>query len=326
MPFNLRVVFTGVCALVRNEDETKRGSMCIVLPDGRSRLPFRRGESIDGQPLKRHRGFMQFKINQLAALVPNNPLPSDADGIWYLDRHRVTFHTVPADRRRDSLPLVDAGTNRIAKLDWIVPDHSDVDPHILSEYPPDTVLAQILLHEGILSNNTATVKWVFPPTLSGRVLNPALSHEIILNVPDLDRVDVIATPFDKGQPARWTFDRSQDRDVTITFANLCDNNPLRWETEEVERSVDDDFRWYYRLLSGSAQEGLSQQLRGLPFPVPQPVPRALEESNGQAINCIPAQVANARFDLDRFLPSGPVLTSSSGFELQTLRGEQRRAR
>ncbi|HEV2843378.1 MAG TPA: hypothetical protein VG477_00915, partial [Thermoanaerobaculia bacterium] len=243
-----------------------------------------------------------------------------------LDRHRITFYAVPADHRREPFPLVDTGINRIAKLDWIVPNHSDVDPGVLSEHPPETVLAQILLHEGILSHNPDTVRWVFPPTLSGRVLDPALSHEIILKIPDLEQVDVIATPFDGGPSVRWTFDRTQNEDMSITFANLCDNNPLRWETEEVERTVDEDFRWYYRLLSDSAQEALSQELKGLPFPVPQPIPGAVRSRNGQAINCIPAQVASARFDLDRSLPSGPVLKSSSAFEPQTLRREQRRPR
>jgi len=326
MPFSLRVVFTGVCALVRNSDESKRGRMCIILPDGRGSNVLRLGESLDGQPLKRHRGFLQFKVNQLAAVEPNSLLPNDADAIWYLDRHRVTFQAVPVDRRREPFPLVDTGINRIAKLEMIVPKHSEVDPEILGEYPPKTVLAQILLHEGILSHNPNTIQWVFPPTLAGRVLNPALSHEVILNLPDLEQVDVIATPFDGGEPVRWSFDRSQNGEVTITIANLCDDNPLRWETTGNERSVDNDFRWYYRLLSEEAQKDLQEQMRGFPFPVPLPILDELESGNGQAINCIPAQGANAYFDLDRFLPDGPVLRSSQRFPAQSSRAEEKRSR
>lgn len=326
MAFKLRIVFTGLCAFVRNTDETKRARMCIVLPDGRGREVTRFRESADSQPLRRHFGFLQFKIHQLAALADSQEfLSKDTDAIWYLDHHRVTFLTTPADRRRQPFPFVDTGINRIAKLDMIVPKHSEIDPQALEDHPPATILAQVLLHEGVLSHNPLVHQWVFPPTLAGRVLNPFLSHEVILEVPDLEQVDVIATPFNGGEPARWSFFGRDNEDVTLTLANLCDDNPLRWETNGT-RVVDDDFRWYYRLLSAEAQQDLSAQLRGLPFPVPYPIPEEIEEPNGQAINCIPAQMTSAAFNLDRHLPSGLVVQPQRQPLSQSVRNETRRAK
>jgi len=308
MSFNLRIVFTGVCAFVRNADESKKAKMCVVLPNGTGRKLLREEESADGKSLRRHRGFLQFKVSQLGALASNQePLPPDADAIWYLDRHRLTFLTSPTDRKREPFPLVDTGISSIAKLDLIVPKFSELDRAALGENPPNTVLAQVLLYEGVLTTNPQLRQWVFPPTLSGRVLNPNLSHEVILSIPGLDQVDVIASPFD-GRPAtRWAIAGPDGSEVTITIANLCDDNPLRWETDERDRNPDEDFRWYYRLLAPAAQQDLSSDMRGLPFPVPQPIPD--NGGNAQGMNCIPMQTKASEFDLDRYLPTGFVLTA-----------------
>ncbi len=306
MPFDLRVVFTGVCAFVRNADNTKKTKACVVLPDGRDTKLFKEEESADGRPLRRHRGFLQFKASHFTALAGNqDPLFPDADVIWYLDRHRLTFLTMPADRKRKPVSFTEVGTNRIANLDMIVPKFSELDPDALGEQPPATVLAQVLLYEGSLSTNQDFRRWVFPPTLAGRVLNPALSHEVILTIPGLDQVDVIASPFEEGRPAtRWSLTGPDKSEVTITVANLCDDNPLRWETAERDRNPDEDFRWYYRLLAPGAQTDLNNDLRGLPFPVPQPLPET--DGNAQGMNCIPLQAKDSEFNLDRHLPAGLV--------------------
>src|SRR4051812_39962699 len=168
MSFNLRIVFTGVCAFVRNADESKKAKMCVVLPNGTGRKLLREEESADGKSLRRHRGFLQFKVSQLGALASNQePLPPDADAIWYLDRHRLTFLTSPTDRKREPFPLVDTGISNIAKLDLIVPKFSQPDPAVLGENPQTRSLPR-----------SSCTKGSSPPTLSSdngcsRRLSPA---------------------------------------------------------------------------------------------------------------------------------------------------------
>lgn len=195
----------------------------------------------------------------------------------------------------------------------MVPGFSTPDPDILQPVPPRTVLAQILLHVGQLTPNLDPERvgsWAFPRTFSLPSFGGALTSEIFLDIPDLAKAELVATPFDGGAETRWCLESVAGENVVVTFANLCDQNPLRWDVINERIEPDDDFRWYYTLLSSSAQSNLLTQLGGLTFPIPLP---SLTRRNGEGRNCFPITTSAVSYNQDSLLPGrsavrGAVLT------------------
>ncbi|HEX3526768.1 MAG TPA: hypothetical protein VH988_06855 [Thermoanaerobaculia bacterium] len=291
MPFHLRLAFTGICAFIPNKlsPEEEKTRMCVVLPDGRSDKAIGKfGE--DGMPLRRHKGFIQMKARQLAAIPPQIAagMPDDAELICYLDRHRVTFGCT-ADEQESKLDSLMGSPDSLAPLESLVPQFSALDPEIISPNPPAKVLAQVFLSQGFLRGlpKEQRARWVFPSLLTAnRPSTKILSHEISLEVPYLEKFSIATTRFGELKPEFcWELVSRDGEDVTVTIANLCDENPLRWKTLDAEQKPDEDFRWYYTLLTVTDQRALFQSLGGLPFPIPLP---SLSQPNGQGANCVPA--------------------------------------
>jgi hypothetical protein len=299
MAFKLRMAFTGLCAFVPNEREDAEVKMCVVLPDGNTNVP-RVGP--DNSSLKRHRGFIQLKVGQIAG-IPTPLRSTDADVITYLDRHRITLNCTPAGKRK--FPgFYKSSLNQVANLAEMIPGFATPDPAIASDVPPRTVLAQVLLHVGQLLPNLDPLKlgrWVFPRSVAYPGFRGELTSEVALEIEDLEEVELIATSFDDtSKQTTWALKANDGETVEIVIANLCDENPLRWDVARRPRIVpDEDFRWYYTLLPNSLQSRLLGQLSGHPFPIPTP---SLEQPNGIGRNCVPGTTAAIRYDLDSHLP------------------------
>jgi len=290
MSFNARVVFTGICAFVPNSlpKEESGVRICVVLPDGRSRK-LNAKQGFDGTNLRRHRGFLQFKARQLvAAIDPETAktIPDDANVIWYLDRHRVSF-AYDQNANEPELPFLNGQVpNSLAKMGEMLPRYATVDADVVGEDRWQKTVGQIVLQRGVLRVANPGAQWVFPNVLTTEVIEQNLANEIHLEMSYLDGISIVATRYGQTEPdVRWVLQSVKGEDVEITVANLCDENPLRWETEVEELSPEDDFRWYYTLLSENTQQELFQKLKGLRFPIPlRPVNQA---GNGQGMNCVP---------------------------------------
>lgn len=310
MAFTLKVVFTGICAFVQNEREDADVKMCVVLPDGTPRA------GADGSSLKRHRGFIQLKVGQIID-VPASLKGRDADVIWYLDHHRLTFDCAPG--RTANLAMRDL--SRIASLEHMVPGFAAPAPAITQADPPQTVLAQVLLHVGRLRPNLERGRlgrWAFQRSISFPSFEGDLTSEVVLEVPDLETVELTATPFAGGEPTTWKLKGDDAGEVVVVIANLCDENPLRWDVPEPRMEPDEDFRWYYTLLSNSLQSELLRRLNGLAFPIPVP---SLAVPNGEGRNCVPARTAAASYNLDSFLPGRKGRSDLEPVQPETLMDE-----
>lgn len=308
--FNVRISFAGICAFVPNtsKDPDVRCKMCVVLPDGSSetrviddpdRLP------PDGARLKRHRSFLQFSPGQVKG---TGKLPPDAVAIWYLNRQRVTFRVV---QDGGAAPFAHglSHQDKLARLEEVAPNHVDEFPDIVSSTPPKIVAAQVLLEKGTFSVDGSKPKlrsWSFPGTLSGAASSRTLSHDVFVEIANVTEFEAIVTAFEgdaAGNPPvehRFPFKPVGAEDVEITIANLCDENPLRWPTKEGKIPDDQDFRWYYMLLSPEKKAEIADALFGLPLPFPT-APLTLD-GNGDGTNCYNSELKGREIDLDAFLP------------------------
>ncbi len=287
---NLKITFTGICAFVTNADTTKRCKAIALLPDGDGTDPIV-GNALDGAGLRRHRAYITFKAKYLQGA---QGLSENLEIIRYLKAERITIRPTSSE----SLTTLVTNLNSIADLVKIVPGYSDVDPVLLLPNPPrNRLAAQVLFEHGSLEGTDPALEWIFPNTLSKQdFVAGGLSHEVELNIPTLTSADLIIKKFDSSSMEILTFIGGPKDTVEIMIANLCDTNPLRWETVTDPVPPDEDFRWYYELVSD--RPGLTTQLRELDLPIPYPVGKP----NGQGMNCLGARPKPATFDLDSYLP------------------------
>lgn len=285
--FHLRVKFTGICTFVPNSGDGPV-RVCVLLPDGRSNKEVLDYRALDGAALRRHLGFILFRLYDLKGAKWAH---QDAQVIWYLSGQRLTLSwDGGANDFTDDLQY-------IAKLEEIVPEYASVAPIHLSGNPncetadePDAqkILAQFLIDSGILTTGgeDSTVSWVFPATVSGEPVEANLTHEVFLELRGLTRASITATNFEGSTSKVWHFEGAEDQWIEITVANLCDDNPLRWHTENDRLPPDEDFRWHYQLLE--RKEDLRDALFSLDLPIPY---MAKIEGNGQGRNCPPSLAA-----------------------------------
>jgi hypothetical protein len=96
VPFDVQVVFTGICLFVPNKDP-KNVKVCVVMPDGRGKevpnsdpprvLPPLSKFYNKKKALRRHTALVTCRDTYQAANSPYDELA----GLWYLRRHRVWF-------------------------------------------------------------------------------------------------------------------------------------------------------------------------------------------------------------------------------------------
>jgi len=276
MPFKVHVSFTGICAFVPNKAfDNSPTKISVVLPKGGSKYTYPK-VAVDGTRLRRHFAFAQFKLRHLTT---SQGLADQFEGIWYWGRRRLTFGFTGY---ANDLSVGNMST--LADMYKVAPKFSTVDPLALTDSPPSDVLCEILINRGSLSTGGILKTWVFPNTLSGDTIHSqTLTSEVVLEFSGLETFELIATPYNAGAPEKVSFSAPNDVTVPIVLSNLCDDNPLRWETDVADLPPDEDFKWYYQLLSRSDRDALFTALGGLPLPFPY----SKERLNGQGMNCLP---------------------------------------
>ncbi len=287
---NLKITFTGICAFVINSDAGGRCKAIALLPDGDGNKPTV-GPALDGADLRRHRAYIKFQAKNLKSA---QGLSENLEILRYLGAERITIRPISDTALTSFVHNLES----IADLDKIVPGYSEVDPVLLvSQPPPRRLAAQVLFEHGTLEGTAPPLEWVFPNTLSKQDFYArGLSHETELNIPTLTSADLIIKKFDSSSMETLTFTGGPTDLVEIMIANLCDTNPLRWETVTDPVPPDEDFRWYYQLVKD--RSGLTSQLRELDLPIPYPAGKP----NGQGMNCLGARPKPALINLDSQLP------------------------
>lgn len=302
MPFKVKIVFTGVCMFVPNNDPSKRVKVCVVLPDaegpGNRRTTSKKAP--DGTFLRRHRAFVKFNMRQLADA---QKIPSKCEGLLYIEGKRVAFKFAEG---ADEFKIDPSVRRHILDMSEIAGPYADDFADIVGLKPP-LVTSQILLDRGILKNEFPVDKlstWVVPNTLNSLLppMRRILTHEVTLELLNIASVELHSMPLEGGEAEVLQLKALAEEDVVITISHLCDENPLRWEAEDAQIKDDEDYKWHYMLLSPAIRTKLELGvLHGLALPVPL---RPLNmDSAGQGVNC-PPSTGRARFiDLDQFLPS-----------------------
>ncbi|HVT60348.1 MAG TPA: hypothetical protein VHR45_18390 [Thermoanaerobaculia bacterium] len=180
---------------------------------------------------------------------------------------------------------------RLADMGPIVDGYYSIDPDATSWKPPKSVLAQFVIEKGRLYTGGYQGTWVFPKYLcKENVVIEEMSNEVILDVKKVAEATLIAKPLSGGGAKRLCLAPGTGRWVEITVANLCDNNPLEWPVDTGTAQPDQDFRWFFELLSEPDRQELGDIIKGLYLPHPWPQP----DDNGQGMDCFPTSFQPAK--------------------------------
>jgi hypothetical protein len=313
MSFKFTVRFAGVSAFVPNRDfDDKPTKICVLMPNGGD--PYKGRDTtfaIDGNtPMRRHFPLLKFGLSQT---VGAQSLAGLAEGVWYLNRQRITFELEPApadpqaalevryssewdslqtfpnppthewkhlteERKKELCWLPDL--RRIVGSDLAHPDPNLLRPH----RPGDKVGTQVILDRGVLTTlERDEMPWSLD-TLDRRAYSRPLATLLALEIEGVNRVAVVATPLDAdpgsdaARPTKLEFLPAADgSELTVDLITACEANPLNWlrsqEAEEKELR-DLDFLWHYEVLTDAAREKIQRHL-------------ASKQSSGPALSLFP---------------------------------------
>lgn len=309
MSFDARIVFTGVCSFIFNQDTARNVRACVVLPEAEGRGVFEilNQKSPDTLNLRRHRAFIRFSLLNLDAIPDKTGLTEDAEALLYVEGKRITFNFKEGDQGKvDNAFKVDPALwKNLVNLEEVAPNHADQFADVVSAKPPaGTLTSQVLLHRGTVKNEltaTAMATWVLPSHLSGKVppLTKTLTPEVSVALSDLNGFQIKATPFDGSTPDVLNLSAPTGKTLRVTISHLCSENPLRWISKDIEAKDDVDFKWHYMLLSPANRQDLELRvLNGLPLPMPL---RPFDGTGGQGVDCPPAIGKDRTFNLDSFI-------------------------
>jgi hypothetical protein len=272
MPFDVRLKITGVCTLVPN---VSGADFCVLLPYANVEDAL----GADGKPMRRHRAFVEYKVADLASGPQFTG--DDATGIWYLDQEELDFQ---CDGRVQ--PTVAGIPDEVANLSEICADYdfyASVAPSLLPGGTPgaDRLSARLVLPLGGLYASVVTGPWIVPNVFRDAPLTfDLLANEVAIDYKDAGVCQLFSGPFGGASALKLDLARRQGR-VELTIANLCEDNPLRWDVEDPDLLPDTDFRWHFELLEKEYRDTIVDFLGGadLPFPLPSGFP------NGMGRNC-----------------------------------------
>ena len=306
--------FTGLCAFVPNKPFGQDPeNMCAVLVDGRSLVnPNTLGvkKALDGTKLRRHRGYVLFDLRNLPTDYKGS---KEHHGVWYLDRQRIVIKDNQSSLDTKSyIPGIDTnydidkvGAGEEASISWVaalaklMPNYATIDPACVSTNVadvPDTVLAQIFFNIGKLTVKEPTLQiWSVSGALSDQFARQPLAHEAVLTLSGVTKLTLEAKALPGGVDDKLELVSGQLGNIEITIANLCDENPLRWlRTPSPED--DDDFKWYYELMTKTQQTKINKKRRGAPLPAPVPERKKLPPS-ATGVNCFPVRTGDTPFNM-----------------------------
>ena len=299
--------FTGLCAFVPNKPLGQTPErMCAVLVDGRKEGT----KALDGTELRRHRGFVRFDLRNLPTDYKGT---KEHHGVWYLERQRIvirddakpldTTSYKPGIDANHDLDKVAAGEETsfswVPGLTKLMPSYAAIDPECVSTNVatvPDTVLAQIFFNTGKLTVEKPPPQvWSISGALSTEFTRQPLAHEAILTLSGVTQLTLEA----KALPGGGVDDKldlvpGALGKIEITIANLCDDNPLSWDRAPAVRD-DDDFKWYYQLMTTNQQDIIDVARRGAPLPAP--IPQRQPSPNVAGVNCFSVRAADTSFNM-----------------------------
>jgi hypothetical protein len=283
MSFDLEVRFTGICAFVPESDfngTSQPQRVLAVLPYGFFEDVSRPRDAADATALRRHRAMVQIKAENLSGLT-NSKL--DATLTWYFENQRLTFR--PTD---GPTSLKTHDLSNIINMEVVAPNFAKVDPAKLDPTLGGQEVTQVLIDRGELTQEApANEFWTFAPNpLSMDTSVTQISSAIILTIPGLSKIELVAQPLGGGTSLVQELIPTGPK-ISITIANLCESNPILWPTKNFKALPDQDFKWYFQLLSATDRIDLIRTLRGFSLPIPRP----LGIPNGQGADCSPAKMA-----------------------------------
>lgn len=298
--FNVDIYFVGIFGVVTDvlpteENPPTKLAMLVPATDLGKKPKIDEGAR-DGQPLYRHRWFVEYSPRQV--LGGSHAIPEPTCARWIVSENNKFFRmTFESDA--PNLTVASGGLDFVSDLAEIAPDYAEVEPALLGWTPGPSLGGQVMFDQGELKEPDSTTRstWVFPPTLRLKSpptshLTPELSHKIHLHLKDVTRF-VVKVRTRQDDPSARTLELTGGAasPVVISICNLCDVNPMRWETEG-RRRVDDDFRWYYEL--GKNKGNLPNDLHHLDLPVPHPH----GSGGGVGQNCLETKFAPQDFTVD----------------------------
>lgn len=298
--------FTGLCAFVPNKplDQTPE-TMCAVLVDGRNLAGAQK--ALDGTELRRHRGFVLFDLRNLPSGYNGS---KRHDGVWYMERQQIVIKTddkTPLDTRSYKASIdtnfnidepnsgEETSFSWVAALTKLMPNYATIDTKCISTdmaEVPDSVLAQLFFNTGVLTAEEPALQvWSVSGALSTEFTRQPLAHEAVLTLTGVSKLTFEAKGFPGtkgGVDDKLELVPNSLGKIEITIANLCDENPLRWPRDPTPRD-DDDFKWYYQLMTTAQQDAIDVKRRGAPLPTP--IPERQPSSNVAGVNCFSVRVA-----------------------------------
>jgi hypothetical protein len=290
MAFHVRIEFFGIFGVVPDSAPPKKLMLLVPSTDCNESLCT---PAPDAKPRYRHRWFINFDPRQV---VDAPLLPTKLRALWNLYGHqkfrRITFApTFETPRPTDLDPQ--KALAHVVDISQFASKYAHVPRSALTMTPGPEIAGQILIQHGQLVRSQATRQWWFPGTLE-KEHTQDLHHGIDLRLTGLTGF-VIHSKSSTGKPdVPLKLTAPDGQWVKLEICNLCDRNPLRWETEDDPR-VDEDFRWYFELSEKKAD--LGEDLKGRPLPVPHPLTtqKVTEQENRYDIraalghNCFSAQ-------------------------------------
>ena len=329
MSFDFTAVLTGLCAFVPDEElgnpDRPPTRMRVVMVNATD--PLRR--SIVPMPLppdvglRRHQPVVAFRASQVEGTFGSG-LPDPSRLLWFLDRQELRFEVETSGRLKqlDRLEVVQdrpslSGLERdredflqAASLEAIAPEFGDVDPRCFDDSDnEDLIIARLDIDLGRLRayDIRRTLRWHFrpsrdsgerePTSLGGSGAANHLASKMALELPDLERIHIVARHLDTGEEQRLILRSRESEPVNVTIGNLCgDCLPPADEHEVIladdaelpedqfsQVRQDEDFAWFYQLCA--RREELQRRLDeiGSVVPIPQ---RDSGHSGNSPVRCV----------------------------------------
>jgi len=302
MAFNVRVIFSGLCAYVPNRElgvlEAPPTKMMVLMVDARESR-----KALDEKNLLQpHFPIIFLRGHQVAGV---KGLPPRTNLGWRIDRKQVEiaipekalgankFSVLQSLRDEDGLPSDDRDFSFGADLRTIVPGFAEIDRDVFEgRRSRGLVAARVLLDKGKFSTfDLGDSNFQFPGT---EFIERRLSNRTLLELQDLDELTIIATDLDDRTREEVSLRPSARETVDIFVGNFCAGcMPMLLHVDEEtakqnqhEIVADDDFRWFYELIKDR------EALKGQDLPIPTPA----EDGRGNdAAKCMQVTFAPVDF-------------------------------
>lgn len=283
MSFTLEVEFSGLCLYLLHPDGTQIG---IVMPDGRTADDKNAPDltHLDGTPAKSHVGYLRFDLANTGAF----PQKETRKHPTYEAIHLFNFEELDfglgdhQPLKTPELHVPDVG--EFASL-------LDTVPKLFTDSPPPELLMRTILQGGSIDSNPADELWTIDTkfnakktTVKGKFAGFSTwtrrvdASQLVLRIKNWKGIENSVIVLRPNEP---------EGTIKLTVANLCAENPMEWPELGLRvfgGPVDDDFKWFYRLLKHP--KGPFQTLTSKAKPLPAPIlDKNSPKSEGGTPNC-----------------------------------------